>query len=94
MVIEPDLPLAQLTDVCDMQSFYPTMSPDGSLVASFAAGGLTVINCKTGKTVKRCSLDGWVGLKASWSPDGKQIAFGGFGDTNRVGLWLLDVASG
>ena len=94
MVVQPDSALAQVAEVCDMPWRYPAISPDGSRVAFPRDGKLTVIECKTGKTVQSCALDGWNGLLASWSPDGKQIAFGNFGGPNPVGLWLLDVASG
>jgi len=57
-------------------------------------GKLTIVDCRSGRSAQSVALDGWNGLLASWSPDGKQVAYGSFGGANRVGLWILDVASG
>ena len=94
MAVEADSPSPPLTEVADMSWPYPAVSPDGMRIAFRKGEDLTVINRQTGKQLQNCPLDGWKGLLSSWSPDGKQIAFGSYGGMNRVGLWILDVASG
>ncbi len=73
--------------------WYPAVSPDGRYVAYQGLGRLEVIDLKTFQVIPRCSLEGWRGLLAGWSPDGKRLGFGGFGGEDK-GLWVLDVTTG
>ncbi|HJT35580.1 MAG TPA: hypothetical protein VJ783_26365, partial [Pirellulales bacterium] len=75
------------------ESFYPAVSPDGKRLAYVAGGNLTVVHLGTNDRLVR-SLPGAGSGLVGWSPDGKQLAYGGYGVNDRVGLWLLDVGTG
>jgi Tol biopolymer transport system component len=79
-------------DFCDMRrSWYPIVSPDAKQVAFVEKGQFVVVTATSGEVVlfhKLPSANGWL---VNWSPDGKWVAFGGYGGTDGVGLWLLDV---
>ncbi len=74
-------------------SWYPSISPDGSRMAFGAGEKLTVLDRETGQTVASLPTPGERGLLAGWSPDGRQVAFGGFAGS-RAGLWVFDVERG
>jgi eukaryotic-like serine/threonine-protein kinase len=76
------------------EHWYPAISPDGKRIAHLKDGRLAIDDVASGKTMRTLPLTGWQGLFPGWSPDGKQVAFGSFGGTNQVGLWLLDVETG
>lgn len=74
--------LVQLTNFDDSTEWYPTFSPDGKrlmYVRHFQKGGdnLYVINDLTNAKGSMVPLTNWPSIqtKASWSPDGKMIAF-------------------
>jgi eukaryotic-like serine/threonine-protein kinase len=90
LTIKPDEPSAKPTEFADVNWPYPAISPDGNRMAFFGDGNLTVIDRKTDKIVLTLPLAGWQGLIASWSPDGKKVAYGGYGITNSDGLWIYD----
>lgn len=74
-------------------SWYPAISLDGSRIAFGDSGKLIVIERVTGETLATLPTPGQRGLLPCWSPDGKQVAFGGF-DGSRCGLWIFDVERG
>ena len=37
---------------------------------------------------------GGYGLLPGWSPDGKQVGFGGYGMNDILGLWIADIPTG
>jgi len=94
MVVQPDAPDLKPMEFFDATNWYPGVSPDGRRVVDWRNRKLAVVDRENGKSVKERSLDGWVGLLAAWSPDGKQIAFGSYGFDNPVGLWLLGLETG
>ena len=78
-----------------LPSPYPAISLDGSRIASGGQEKLTVYETKTGEVIASLSTPGEHGLLAGWSPDGRQVAFGGWGGSEcRAGLWIFDVQRG
>lgn len=75
-----------------VESYYPVVSPDGTNVAFVAGGQLVVVNLATKKRVSSSLPGGGAGL-VGWSPDGNQVAYGSYGVSDNVGLWLYDLAS-
>ena len=75
------------------ESRYPAVSPDDKNAAYVAGGKLVVVNLATMNRLTH-TLPGGNGGLVGWSPDSKQIAFGGYGVADNVGLWLFDVSSG
>lgn len=73
------------------ESWYPAVSPDGKNVAFVTGGNLVVVNLDTKARLTRNLGGNGIGL-VGWSPDSKQVAYGGVGEP--VGLWVLDLASG
>ncbi|MBP7937725.1 MAG: tetratricopeptide repeat protein [Phycisphaerae bacterium] len=73
--------------------FLPAVSPDGRRIAFAHQGLLQVLDRDSGATLGTWPLPhpGGNGV-ASWSPDGQQLAVGGF--TPEVGLWVLDLERG
>ncbi|HWB09360.1 MAG TPA: redoxin family protein [Pirellulales bacterium] len=74
-------------------SFYPVVSPDGKSLAYVSGGNLVVVNLQSNDRVTRSLVGAGAGL-VGWSPDSKQVACGGFGVGDRVGLFLFDLAGG
>ena len=74
-------------------SFYPVVSPDGKGLAYVSGGSLVVINLETKDRLTRSLATSGAGL-VGWSPDSKQVVYGGFGVDDRVGLFLFDLAGG
>lgn len=76
-------------------SWYPVVSLDGRRMAYFHGGDLVIGSCPTGAEVRRQPLPGWRGVLAGWSPDGRRLAYGGYGmGFDDQGLWIFDVDSG
>jgi thiol-disulfide isomerase/thioredoxin len=90
-VAAPDEPPSVYFD--DPPSWYPAISPDGSRIAFGARERLVIVDRATGKTVASLATPGERGLLLGWSPDGRQVAFGGF-DDSRAGLWIFEVERG
>jgi Tol biopolymer transport system component len=79
-------------DFCEMRrSWYPVVSPDTRQVAFVEQGQFVVVNAVNGEAAFVHKLPGATGGLANWSPDGKWVAFGGYGEEDGIGLWLLDV---
>lgn len=74
-------------------AWYFSVSPDQTRVAFGCQGHLEIRDRATGKSMAAVSTPRDRGLLPAWSPDGKWVAFGGF-DDSRLGLWILDVATG
>jgi serine/threonine protein kinase/WD40 repeat protein len=90
LAIKPSEPSAKPTEFANVDWYYPAISPDGKRVVFFGDHNLTITDRKTDKTVLTLPLAGWEGLIASWSPDGKQIAYGSYGVDSSDGLWIYD----
>ncbi|HVX11620.1 MAG TPA: redoxin family protein [Pirellulales bacterium] len=91
-----DVTLAEpvLRDVAPLRdSLYPVVSPDGKSLAYVSGGKLAVVNLQTKNQVTRPLAGAGAGL-VGWSPDSKQVAYGGFGGGDQVGLFVLDLAEG
>ena len=71
-------------------SWYTAVSPDEKRIAFGQAGVLVVVERSSGEALLRWPIPGRRGVLPSWSPDGKQLGFGGF-DNDPTGLWILDV---
>ena len=57
----------------------------------FAPGGVYVLGLNSGQTGKvSAQVDRIMTVRPSWSPDGRQIAFGGAEDLNADGAYALD----
>ena len=74
-------------------SWYPAISPDGARIAFGAGEKLVIVDRATGETVASLATPGERGLLPCWSPDGRQVAFGGFAGS-QAGLWIFDVERG
>jgi Tol biopolymer transport system component len=85
---------ANATDVMDMAFLYPSVSPDGRQVAYRSENQLIIADLKTGKAAKTFPIDGGRGFAAGWSPDGKQIGYGGWGGGDPVPFSIVDIAAG
>ena len=81
----------QLRSSC---GWYPPISPDGSRVACKTGNDLVIAESDSGKTVKRFRLPSGNGFLGGWSPDGKQIGFGGWGMNDPAPCLIVDVDTG
>ena len=88
-----------LTSDCNGESYTPSFSPDGSLIAygsQCGEGGLFVMGA-TGENARRLVS---VGSGPAWSPDGKEILYATelmaqpYGRTGTSTLWAVELASG
>jgi hypothetical protein len=82
-------PSATARPLAEVPWFYPPVSPDGKRVAYRFGSHLLIAELDSSKAVKRygpLSGDGFLG---GWSPDGKQLGFGGYG-SDALGLIILD----
>lgn len=72
------------------RSWYPAFTPDGASIAFGAAEEMVVLDRTTGGPLFQLPMPGQRGALAGWSPDGRQLAFGGFA-SDALGLWILDL---
>jgi len=75
-------------------ALYPEVSPDGKTVAYVSDGALIITPIENPSYKARMLPDKTRGGLVGWSPDGKQIAYGGFGFDDRVGLWVYETETG
>jgi len=95
MSVEVDAENSKPTELMDMTWWYPAISPDGKQVAYRLGSQVLVADIASGKVLKRWRFPGsGRGFLGGWSADGKRIGFGGYGGTDAVGLWLVDVETG
>lgn len=82
----------QSTDLnVTIPSWYPAVSPDGKNVVFLTEGALVFTGIKKpGYSVRPLATFAKGGFPG-WSPDGKQIAYGGFGYADQGGLWIYDL---
>jgi hypothetical protein len=95
MSIRVDVAEPEVSEVMDMPYWYPSISPDGKQVAYRSADRLVTADLESGKVVKTYRLPaGGRGFLGNWSADGLQIGFGGYGDHDIIGLWVLTLENG
>jgi Tol biopolymer transport system component len=68
---------------------YPTISPDGKLIAMPTTSYLTIRDRANNSNVAVLELEFGNLVSAGWSPDGRYIAYGSF-NSGPAGLWLWD----
>jgi dipeptidyl aminopeptidase/acylaminoacyl peptidase len=79
-------------DFCEFRrSWYPIVSPDASQIAFVEPGQFVIVQVRGGEVAHLHKLPSAPGGLVGWSPDGKWVAFGGYGGEDKVGLWLMDV---
>jgi hypothetical protein len=81
-------PFATAKSLADVPWLYPAVSPDGKRVAYRFGSQLLIAELDSSKAVKRYGPLSGVGFLGGWSPDGKQLGFGGYG--SDLGLIILD----
>lgn len=95
MAVQIDAEQPEPTDLMDISWWYPAISPDGKQVAYRSGRQVLVADIASGKVLKRWRFPGSArGFLGGWSTDGKRIGFGGYGGSDAVGLWLVDVETG
>jgi WD40 repeat protein len=87
-------PSRTLREVLSTPYYYPALSPDGKRFALQQGRRMGVVEWESGKTVGAWPLPPGQGMLAAWSPDGKRIAFGGWGAHDPSGLWVLQLDTG
>jgi Tol biopolymer transport system component len=93
-IVSVDLATSHLTPVFTTSDPLAAISPDGKRIAQYKSRRLEIDDIASGELQRALPLPNWNGVLVSWSPDGKQVAFGGGGDFGRAGLWLLDLQTG
>jgi len=90
MAVDPAAsePSAAAKPLANVPWWYPAVSPDGKRVAYRLGSQLAIAELDSSKAVKRYAPLLGAGFLAGWSPDGKQLGFGGYG--SDLGLIILD----
>ena len=79
-------------ELMSMTWWYPAISADGKKVAYRSGSQILVADIESGKLLKTLQFpDRGRGFLGGWSADGKRIGFGGYGGSDAVGLWIVDV---
>ncbi len=95
MAVRIDAEMGEPTELAKVPWWYPAISPDGKQVAFRSGNLLLVADIQSGNVLKRWRFPGsGAGFLGGWSPDGKQIGFGGYGLGDAVGLWSVDSGTG
>lgn len=92
--IDVDDPDAKPRTLMKCRYRYPSVSPDGTKVVLRDESDLVIYGISSGEVVLKHSLGDAQGLLASWSPDSRQILFGGYGFQTDLPLTLIDVDTG
>lgn len=90
MAVDPAAPepSAAAKPLANVPWWYPAISPDGKRVAYRQGSQLVIAELPPGKGVKRYAPLPGAGFLGSWSPDGKQFGFGGYG--SDLAMIILD----
>lgn len=75
-------------------ALYPEVSPNGKTVAYVSRGAFIITPIENPRYTAQLLPGATRGGFAGWSADGKQVAYGGFGYDDRVGLWVYDTETG
>ena len=73
---------------------YPSVSPDGKKVAYRHGGDLVIQQIDGGEILRRYALPRGNGFLGGWSPDAKELGFGGFGDGDPMPCIILETETG
>ncbi len=74
--------------------YYPAIAPDDQRLVYRVGNELRLVSLQTGEPVRRWPLPPSAGLIANFSPDGKQLGFGGWGGHDRLDLSIIDLQTG
>ena len=96
MAIRADTAGANPTELLGTSWMYPAVSADGKRIAFRSGSGMVVADrATTPPKTKTWSLpDGGRGFLGGFSPDGKQIGYGGYGRGDDFGVWVFDLETG
>jgi thiol-disulfide isomerase/thioredoxin len=94
MSVSIDADGAAPAEIMDGIWWYPAFSFDGKRIAYRSGGQLVLADRETGTALQQFQIPGGRGFLGSWSPDGKYVAYGGYGFHDVPGLWIVDVQTG
>jgi hypothetical protein len=75
------------------EAYYPAVSPNGERVVVNGLRTRLFIGDQDSRRILLFSdpeTSAWDGVLATWSPDGRYVTFGTYGNGQRRGLWILD----
>ncbi|MCY2990227.1 MAG: hypothetical protein NTY19_20480 [Planctomycetota bacterium] len=73
---------------------YSAVSSDGKRVAYKSDTELVIMESETGRLVKRFTLPRGTGFLGGWSPDCRQLGFGGWNADDLMPCLIMDVDTG
>jgi thiol-disulfide isomerase/thioredoxin len=94
MAIQVETVNAEPKEIMACDYWYPAFRADGKHIAYRSGKQLIIADCESGKVLKQYEIPGGRGFLGSWSPDGKYIAYGGYGYHDKPGLWMVKVDTG